>query len=216
MRNNGDKLATKALTKAEAQKLESGMREDFQAAEDRLVAAAIKLDKFVRGEGWKALGFAYLGEWRDARMNYTEFYQLRRVQKLLEAGVPEEKVEQMKLTNIEVMATQLTPAQWNKPEWQKAAIDLPVKDFEEKARTAAHEQGTEVEQVFRRGFVASQSAVEQWDESLRVAEAVDGATRMDNKLDAVCGTYLNSASKQPGKTRRQRYEELRKIEESSN
>ena len=211
------RVEEKILSESEAQKLEDGIVADFGAAENALVQAAIKLERFIRGRGWQALGFETLGEWKKDRVKHCQFYQLRRVQavfeKYLSDGIPESEavriIGQMKLTNIETMATQLPPSEWTKSEWQKAAIEMPVADFERKAVAASEEAGMHVEEVFRRGFMLPRTLAEMWDQSLRVAEIVDGCEHIDAKVEAICGAYLHGAGKQPGTTRLQRYYQLR-------
>ncbi len=197
-----------ALTRAEAQKLRDGIVEDFKAAEGRLVEAAIKLDKFVRGEGWVPLGYDTMTDWREKEMNFTQFYTLRHVLRLLEAGVSTDKIQRMSLTNIDTMVRQLPEARWKESAWQKAAADMPVTDFKAKAVAAAEEAGTVQEEIQRRGFPGPKSLVEKWDLALKVAETVDGARRIDERVDAIVSAYLNGQGGRPGKSRLQQYEEL--------
>lgn len=196
----------KALSKSEAAKLRDGILEDIRSVEGRMIAAAIKLDKFVRGQGWTPLGYDSLSAWRDAEIETREFYNLRNVGRLLEAGIEPEAVEKMRLTNINTMVRSLPEKAWVQPEWKAAATELPVGAFEEKARKEAQKAGTEWEYSVRRGFALPKSLADKWDMALRVAEAVDGAARMDERIEAIVSCYLDSPSEMPGKSKQQAFE----------
>lgn len=196
------------LSKADATKLRDGMLEDFKAAGSRLVAAAVKLDKIVRGQGWKALGYDTMTDWRKAEVNFSEFYTLRNTSRLLEQGIPAARVEKMKLTNIDTLVRQLPPSEWAKETWLKAAAEMPIKQFEAKAIGEATERGTVQEEIERRGFAGPKSLIAQWDLALKVAETVDGARRLEDRVEAIVAAYLNANSQQPGKSKLQRYHEV--------
>jgi len=198
----------KLLSKSEATKLRDGMLDDFKAAGSRLIAAAIKLDQIVRGQGWKALGYETMTEWREAEIKHSEFYTLRNTTRLLEQGVPPTRVEKMKLTNIDTLVRQLPSSEWAKETWLKAAAELPIKQFEAKAMGEAVERGTAQEEIERRGFAGPTSLIKQWDLALKVAETVDGAKRLEDRVEAIIATYLNSDSQQKGKSKLQRYQEV--------
>jgi hypothetical protein len=197
---------------AQARQLRDGIIQDFKSAEGSLVAAAIKLDAFTRGVGWKALGYETMTEWRETEIKSTEFFRLRNVNRLLEAGVPVASVEKMKLTNIDVLVRQLPEKEWKKADWQKAAAELPVADFEKRATAEAEDFGTIQEQIERRGFAGPTSLIEQWDLALKVAEAVEGAQKLEARIETIVACYLNSDSQTEGRTKLQRYHELSNID----
>src|SRR5579885_1750422 len=192
---------------AEAKRLRDAIIADLRSAEGSLVSAAIRLAKFTKRQGWKALGYETMTEWREAEVRFAEFFRLRNVSKLLEQGVPAESVEKMKFSNIDMLARQLPPSEWKKPEWQKAAAEIPVAEFERRAKARAEDVGTVQEEIERRGFAGPRSLVEQYDLALKVAEAVDGAVRMEERIEIIVATYLNSDSR-GGKTRLQLYQDI--------
>jgi hypothetical protein len=193
---------------AEAKRLRDGIIQDFKTAGASLVSAAIKLDAIVRGQGWKALGYATMTEWRTAELNFSEFFRLRNTMKLLEVGVPPAQVEKMKLTNIDTLVRQLPERDWKDTKWIAAAAEMPVSEFESRAKAEAIDVGTIQEEIERRGFAGPKSLIEQWDMALRVAEAVDGAAGLEARVEAIVACYLNSDSQAPGKTKLQRYHEI--------
>ena len=195
------------LDKAGAVALRDALLEDLHAAEHSLVAAALKLGKFRAGKGWLALGYETMTAWREREMNFSEFYKLAHVAWLLDAGVPAEAVEKMKLSNVDAMVRQLPEKLWLDPEWQLAAQELPVADFAARAEAEGEKIGTAIEAMQSRGFRAPLSLCERWDTALKVAEAVDGAVRMEQRVEAIVACYLDSDSAQPGKSRLQRFHE---------
>lgn len=196
------------LTKAQALKLEEGFLKDLTSAEQSLISAAIKLDSFVKGRGWTPLGFPTMTEWRIKKVPAAEFYNLRSVNKLIEAGVSPETVKQMRLTNMTEMTRKLPQSAWLDEAWQQDAIKLPVDTFEKKANQFAEESGQHIEEVQRRGFIGSLSLVETWDTAMKVAEIIDSAKSMESRVEAVLAEYLNSNSAVEGKSKLARYTEI--------
>jgi len=130
------------------------------------------------------------------------------VLKLLSEGVPTEKIERMRITNVNTMARALPPAEWKKPVWQEAAATLPTKEFTVKAHKVSDDLGQHVEILERRGFRVAKSIAENWDLALRIAEALDGAESMERRIEAIVSNYLNSPSEAPGKNKLQAYEAM--------
>jgi|SRR5713226_7329326 len=196
------------LTKAEAKKLNAQIKEHVQAAQSSLIDAAVTMKRFTDGQGWKALGYEARDHWIKAEFDRNEFFKLQNVSKLLTAGVPEEKVRSMKILNLQAMARQLPAAKWTDPEWQRKAISDPVQKFQTDVLQASVVEGTHFEEVVRRGFVASASAIAQWDNLLRIIEVTDGVTGMDSKLDLIVSEILNNETGASGVSR---FEEYNKI-----
>jgi hypothetical protein len=201
------KPAPQMMSKSDAQKTQAEIISDLKSADHCLVSAALKLDKFVRGKGWVALGYKNMNDWREKEIDFADFYNLRNVQYLLAEGVPAEAIEKMPLTNINTMARQLPPSKWVEKSWQKAAIELPVARFTEQAQAAGEKIGMHVEVEVRRGFSVSKSIADNWDLALKVAELIEGANTMDARIDALAANYLTSPSPEAGKNKLQYYEE---------
>lgn len=187
----------KVLSKAEATKLQDGMTADLKAAEGRMVAAAIKLQQFRDGKGWQARGYTSETKWRIAEWNFTDFWNLRNVSRLLDAGVPAAAVEKMSITNQQAMTRYLPERCWTDKAWQQDAIEMPIADFESKAMGKANDAGLHPEALIRRGFAIPASLAEQWDLCLRVCETVDAAGPIDRRIDAIVSAYLNAPSAEP-------------------
>lgn len=208
------------LSVAEAKALEEGMKADLLASERSIIAFAKKLDKFVRGEGWKVLadkeGKPYKGltEWREAEMPFSEYYNARAVMKLLRAGVSADQVDKMQLTNINTMVRQLPPSQW-KEEKILAAAEGPIASFGRQATKLSNEIGMNVEEQLSRSISGPKSLIDNWDLSLRIAGTIDGCKDFESKIEAIVSTYLNSNSEIPGKTRLQLYQENYEQEKAS-
>lgn len=196
------------MTLREAEKTQAEIISDLKSADKSLVAAALKLDKFVRGKGWIVLGYRNMNDWREKEIPFSDFYNLRNVQYLLSEGVPAETIEKMPLTNINVMARQLPPSKWKDESWQKAAIELPIAKFSEQAHAAGEKIGMHVEDEVRRGFVVSKSLGDNWDKALKVADAIEGANTIERRIEALVANYLTSPSPEPGKNKLQYFESL--------
>jgi len=201
-------LADGQLSRAEAEKLQAKIVDDFRNWESSAILAAVDLDQFVRGKGWIALGYERMTDWREKEIPEADFYYLRNVLKLLSEGVPTEKIERMRITNVNTMARALPPAEWKKPVWQEAAATLPTKEFTVKAHKVSDDLGQHVEILERRGFQVAKSIAENWDLALRIAEALDGAESMERRIEAIVSNYLNSPSEAPGKNKLQAYEAM--------
>lgn len=200
------KTAPPTMSKPEAQKTQAGIIEDLKSADKSLVAAALKLGKFVTGKGWVALGYQNMTDWREKEIPFSDFYNLRNVQRLLAAGVPAERIERMPLTNINTMARQLPESELKKESWIQAAAELPVDSFAKQVKKRSEEIGMHVEDEVRRGFVVSKSLGDNWDKALKVAEAIEGATTIERRVEALVANYLTSPSPEAGKNKLQYYE----------
>jgi hypothetical protein len=194
----------KLLPKVAARKISDELGKLFHAAEKSLVQAAILLDKFIRGQGWKALGYKTMTLWREKEIPFSDFYNYRNAMKLLEAGVPAEQVEKIPLTNMNVITRQLPESKWSDPKLLKAA-EGPVKEFER--QISEKESETKAEEILRRGFAGPKSLIEKWDLAMKVAEFIDHAEGQEAKIEAVVTEYLNGAYEEEGKSRLQAYEE---------
>jgi len=172
------------LSKSQAKELEKGIVADITAAEGSVVAAAEKIEAFIRGKGWKVLGFTGMNEWRDERMNFSLFYNARNAAKLLAAGVPAATVERMKLTNINTLTRKLPESKWNDEKVLELAAG-PVKEFDAKVSKQSNEIGMNVEDLVSRGFRVSVSLAESWDKAIRIARLVDGCKDIESCVEAL-------------------------------
>lgn len=205
---SSDVEARSQLSRKQAQELQEKIIASFQSWESAAIRMAIDLDKFVRGKGWVALGYQNMTDWREKEIPEADFYYLRNVQKLLAEGVPPEKVEAMRITNVNTMARALPAAEWKKTEWQEAAAKMPIREFTVKAHKVSDDLGQHVEALERRGFQAPKSITDNWDLALRIAEALDRADTMERRIEAIVSNYLNSPSEMAGKNKLQAYEAL--------
>lgn len=196
-------------TKDEALRLQEGIKQLLRVTGASLVEAAIQLDAFKKRRGWEALGYQSMTAWRTVELQASEFYTLRDVTKLLDAGVPSEIVNKMPVTNIQVLTRKLPPSAWKNKQWQQKAIDLPVATFERAATEASADIGMHVEEMQRRGFVLPVSLAEVWDDTLRAIEVLEGVRKMEQKIEMLLSEYLNGPSAMPGRSRLQRYQEIK-------
>lgn len=201
------KAAQVTMSRPEAQKIQAGIIEDLRSADQSLVSAALKLGRLVEGQGWRALGYKNMTDWREKEVPFSDFYNLRNVQRLLSAGVSAERIERMRLTNINTMVRQLPESKWKEESWQTAAEKLPVEKFAAQARETSEKIGMHVEELARRGFSLSASLAEKFDKALKVAEAIEGATTMEMRVEAIVANYLTSPSPMPWMNKLQYYEE---------
>lgn len=196
------------LCKADAVKLNSEIKSGFKSYMRERAKTAEKLNEFIVGKGWLALGYQNMTDWREKEIGEGEFYYLRNMLKLLSEGVPPSVAERIPITNINTMARTLTPKEWKDEKWQKAAAEMKTDEFQEKAQKSSDEEGRHVEILDHRGFSASRSIIKNWDLALRIAETLDGADTMERRVEAIVSNYLNSPSEKEGKNKLQAYEEL--------
>lgn len=195
------------LSRKSAEALQSAIFADFDSADKNLIAGARKLHAFILGNGWRALGYESMTAWRIQEVDARKFYGLKNVMKLLEAGVPPERVERMKLTNIDTLVRSLPPKDW-KDEKILTLAEGPVQIFSEVAEKKSAEEGMHVESLERRGFSLPKSLIDNWDLALKVAELVDGCQSLDRRVEAIIGIYLNSQSREEGLSRLQLYQSI--------
>lgn len=194
------------LSKADAQKLQDSMIAHFEAADQNLIAAALDLAQFKGGEGWLALGYDSMTLWREEEMRFSEFYNLTNVMKLLDAGVAPERIEKLKLTNINKLVRKLPESKWTDEKTLELA-EGPIGVFKAKVDEQSEKIGMHVEALERRGFQVSKSVADSWDLALKVAEMVDGCGPMEKRVEAIVANYLNAESETPGRSRLQLYED---------
>jgi len=192
------------LSRAEAAELDAGIDKDMQSANKSLIAMAIKLDQFKAGQGWKALGFLTMNEWREKKMNFSTFYNATAAMKLLNAGVPAKQVESLSLTNMNEIVRKLPQNKWTDPEILKAATGS-VATFEKIVTQKSDEICMHIEERGVRSFSAGKSSLEKWDLAMKIAESVEGCQDAETRVEAVCAAYINSASREVGKTKQDLY-----------
>lgn len=192
------------LSEPEAAKLQDTIIKHFKSADQNLVAAAIGLKEFKEGKGWEALGYTTMSEWREKEMQFGKFYSLTNVMKLLDAGVSQERIEKMPLTNVDTLTRKLPPSKWTDDTVLKSA-EGPIKEFEAKVTKQSEEIGMHVEDLEKRGFKVSKSIAESFDLALNVAEHVDGCKHIEKKIEAIVSNYLNAESETEGMSKQQVY-----------
>jgi hypothetical protein len=203
------------LSETEAAKLQKTIIAHFNSADQNLIAAAVGLKEFKEGKGWEALGYSTMSEWREKEMQFGKFYSLTNVMKLLDAGVSQERIEKMPLTNVDTLTRKLPESKWTDDSILTLA-EGPIKEFDKVASKKSEEIGMHVEDLERRGFKVSKSVADNWDLALRIAETVDGCTVFEKRIEAIVSNYINAESEIEGKSKLQVYEDsLQKAKKKS-